>query len=94
MRGFYNLTITLTPGKQSVQARVRYLDDVFNEVFANFIGGVYMGYSIRIRVGYMSREFSDFGPFTPARMVLALIDMGLKDVFAHKVVDIELYDVY
>jgi hypothetical protein len=96
-RGRYNLTVTLSSppsGKASTKARVRYLDDVFNEVFVNFIGGVYNGFSLWIRVGNMTREFSDFGPFTPCRMVLALIDMGLKDVFTHRLVDIDLFDIH
>lgn len=92
--GSYNLSIILKPDSscRSFKQRVAYLSEVLDDALANFVGN--FGYRLHVVVGEQTRSIHDYGPFTACRIVLMLIDIGLNEVFKHRLVEIEMYYVY
>lgn len=95
-KGSYRLNVTLRTDmvNATMGTQVRYLQNVFDQIFTNFIGGYYMGYRMVITYGDKSAEFSDFGCFTPAKLILFLLEMGLPEAYKSDNIGIDLLDMY
>lgn len=93
--GIYNLSVIMNPSTRlkRLDAKVHYLDELLGDVFANFVGNRFFGYRLRVMVNDRVREIEEHGSFNPAKIVLMLIDIGLPNVFRHKVLDIELSEL-